>query len=177
MRKILILFLLLLLFSSCYHYKVRPTPQGTISQISIKGYKKINAELLFMTDDSLFIKKDQKLIAVCFDSVKKIHLSKFDSDADLIAGMLLVSNVVLSAWAQSVGFDKFWINGPKIGAAICLVELVRSTRGINYRAPWDNKKLNRIQPYCRYSGGLSNMHRKDLLSFHNQTKFHSLDKL
>ena len=145
-------FILIFGFFSCIsNYKVTD-PGGVNSKIVMSTKYSIKAELLFLSEDTLFAYSKGTLYGIHLNNIKKIQ--GYDLEADGRNTILILSGIsglVLTSQLEQVGWQI-----PMIGLSLFgIFQGIDGTHRTRIKQPFSLKQKQKISLYCRYPQGLT----------------------
>jgi hypothetical protein len=151
-------------------------PEGDQATINVKNSGNQTVELLAISDSNLYVLNKNKIHLISINDLRRIQIYGYDVETGTkIMGALpalALETIILlvaiseeqSTWAgiaalSMVGTTALWVaGGPKQ----------------NYTAPFSQSDIKQLQLYCRYPQGLPENRWAELLQFHHQDEFYSL---
>jgi hypothetical protein len=171
MRSIFGLCAALPLFCACIGSSVGTLkPTGELATIALCDTGEREGELLCLTDSSLCMMAEGKIVRLPFTSIETIHVQGFDgksSKVGLGGLMILVDVLMLGASGNDSGQNSApWVAAFGASAVLLGYSMFKEEQYGLFTKPFQGDSVERLKPFCRYPAGLNETQWKTLLEQH-----------
>ena len=162
-----VIFILIsfLLISACKSSFDPLMPYGVKSELELKAESELNAELILVNSNYLYVLVQNNLIKIDLQEITQIYAQELEYKNRKI--MLVFSGI--GAALLGVGLeDPFWKTTSFGLGFYGFFSALNGIEKYKFKPPLSNKKLEILKLYCRYPQGLSPAQLKYLEDYYNQ---------
>lgn len=170
-RNYIIILAFVSVLYSCQASEYVPSPNGDNAELTLKGNRILNGELLAVTDTMIFIVKDKSILGIESRSLKQIYFKKY-KDNTWITGVALMEVLPALTLTLLVGSHE---GDMATTFAVTLIPAVLSTTLFLTSAPKttydgiaDKSETDELRKFARYPGGVTQRQLNELLEFYGQ---------